>query len=83
MKKYTNLNIIILLFFLLLYYFMYLDFGAHSQMLLTISTFLFAIFMGFFISRQGVRYSVIRDQITGFDGEISAIYRKFGYQRFY
>ena len=73
------MNTIIFLFFLLLYYFIYVYFGEHPQMLLTISTFLFAIFTGFFISRQGARYSAIRDQINIFDGEMSALYRKFGH----
>jgi hypothetical protein len=49
-----------------------------SNIFLTISTFLFATFAGFFISRQGQRYSSIRDQIAEFDGEMSSIYRSFG-----
>jgi hypothetical protein len=53
---------------------------AESQnIFLTIATFLFAIFTGFFIARQGKRYSTIRDQITNFDGEMSAIFRNFGH----
>ncbi|PCI19588.1 hypothetical protein COB64_03540 [Candidatus Wolfebacteria bacterium] len=50
-----------------------------SSTFLTIATFLFAIFAGFFISRQGTRYSTIRDQITTFDGSMSAIFRFFGH----
>ena len=50
-----------------------------SNLVLRTGTFLFAIFTGFFIARQGTRYSSIREQITSFDGEISAIYRKFGH----
>ena len=61
----------------------YVGFGdveiSTSQMFLTISTFLFAVFTGFFISRQGIRYSNIRDQITKFDGEATSIYRQFGH----
>ena len=52
---------------------------ALSRTFLTIATFLFAIFAGFFISRQGTRYSNIRDQITTFDGSMSAIYRFAGH----
>lgn len=50
-----------------------------SNLVLRTSTFLFAIFTGFFIARQGTRYSDIREQITSFDGELSALYRKFGH----
>lgn len=49
------------------------------KVFLSISTFLFAVFTGFFISRQGRRYSDIRKQIANFDGEMSAIYRYFGH----
>lgn len=52
---------------------------ALSRTFLTIATFLFAIFTGFFISRQGIRYSSIRDQITTFDGSMSAMYRFAGH----
>ncbi len=63
----------------LLYYFV--DFGVvtFSEIFLTISSFLFAIFTGFFISRQGNRYSEIRDVITHFDGALSSIYRHSGH----
>lgn len=50
-----------------------------SQLLLTVATFTFTIFMGFFISRQGKRYSSLRDGIAHFDGTITAIYRDFGH----
>lgn len=46
---------------------------------LTISTFLFSIFTGFFISRQGTRYMTIREKIANFDGNMSAIYRGSGH----
>lgn len=56
-------------------------FGIVEQygVLLTISTFLFSIFAGFFIARQGNRYSEIRNKITEFDGNISSIYRQSGH----
>lgn len=50
-----------------------------SNLVLRTGTFLFAIFTGFFIARQGTRYSNIREQITSFDGELSGLYRKFGH----
>ena len=61
------------------YYFIPLKIENSSQIFLTIATFLFAILTGFFISRQGSRYSSIRDQITKFDGEMSSIFRQFGH----
>lgn len=42
---------------------------------LSVSTFLFAIFAGFFISRQSARYNEIRNLVSEFDGEVSNIYR--------
>ncbi len=77
MLKYAS--IFIFLTIALIYFFV--QFGAEdfSQIFLTISTFLFAIFTGFFISRQGKRYSKIRDTITNFDGELTSIYRHFGH----
>jgi len=74
------LSVIIFIFLALLYYFMPLGVSAEfSQIFLTIATFLFAIFAGFFISRQGQRYSDIRNQISEFDGEMSSLYRQFGH----
>jgi len=77
MLKY--LAIIIFAAFLVLYFFFPFGSEDYSQVFLTISTFLFAIFTGFFISRQGRRYSAIRDHITRFDGEMSSIYRQSGH----
>lgn len=48
-------------------------------LLLTISSFLFAIFTGFFMSRQSERYSAIREYIADFDGSLTALYRNFGH----
>ncbi|MBI2051070.1 MAG: hypothetical protein HYT31_04720 [Parcubacteria group bacterium] len=44
---------------------------------LTLSTFLFALFTGFFISRQASRYGEIRRLTADFDGNMSGIYRLF------
>ncbi len=46
---------------------------------LSVSTFLFAIFSGFFIARQGSRYSSIREKVASFDGDMQSIYRAFGH----
>ena len=48
-----------------------------ASIFLTVSTFIFAILAGFFISRQNNRYNNIRSTISEFDGNISAIYRSF------
>jgi len=77
MPKY--IIIIILIITSVIYYFFSFGSEESSQTFLTISTFLFAIFTGFFIARQGKRYSIIRELITGFDGEISSLYRHFGH----
>lgn len=50
-----------------------------DKIFLTIATFLFAIFAGFFISRQGSRYSDIRGKIANFDGGMSSTYRSSGH----
>lgn len=72
----------ILIFFIgssVLCYLINFNYIESYQVFLTVSTFLFATFTGFFISRQGKRYTNIRNQITSFDGEMSGIYRQFGH----
>lgn len=57
-----------------LYYF--ISFGeAVDRTFLSISTFLFSIFTGFFISRQAARFNRVRDLVTRFDGVMSNIFR--------
>lgn len=48
-----------------------------SALVITVSTFLFAVLTGFFIARQSNRYNQIREQLAIFDGNLSAIYREF------
>ena len=45
---------------------------------LTTATFLFAIFTGFFISRQSFRHENVRKNISGFDGHITSVFRSSG-----
>jgi hypothetical protein len=52
-----------------------LPFQGDTKTFLTVSTFLFAIFAGFFIARQNTRSSEIRARISRFDGILSYIYR--------
>lgn len=58
------------------YFFLSFGYIDDYEVLLTISTFLFSIFTGFFISKQGSRYSLIRDNLALFDGNLSSIYRQ-------
>lgn len=57
--------------------FYFVSFGAEDtdKIFITISTFFFSIFTGFFISRQGARYSKLREIISTFDGKLSSAYR--------
>lgn len=48
-----------------------------DKIFLTLSTFLFALFTGFFISRQAGRYGEIRRLTADFDGNMSGIYRLY------
>jgi hypothetical protein len=50
-----------------------------GNLFLTISTFIFATFTGFFVSRQSRRYSLIREQLSDFDGTMSSLCRDFGH----
>jgi integrase len=77
MRKQTPF--ILLLCFIVFFVFYYKLTILESEIFstfLSVTTFLFAIFAGFFISRQGNRYSAMRDAIAYFDGEASDIYRQ-------
>lgn len=54
-----------------------LDFGIGDidKVFVTITTFFFAIFIGFFLNRQNARYSKIREIISTFDGKMTSVYR--------
>lgn len=76
MKNYIIWFLLLIVFptFSALYYFV--SFGeAVDRTFLSISTFLFSIFTGFFISRQASRFNRVRDLVTRFDGVMSNIYR--------
>ena len=76
-NKFFDIFLFIVLF--IIYYLTPFKLNVDLGVFLTVATFLFAIFAGFFISRQGNRYSNIRDQISQFDGELSAMYRQLGH----
>lgn len=81
-----NTKILITIFFVFLgfvglYYFSPLA-GISDKTFITTSTFVFAIFSGFFISRQGSRYNEIRKSVSSIDGNFSSIYRLSGHLGF-
>lgn len=71
---------LILLFIILSYIYFTVPVGAENtdRVFITITTFFFSIFTGFFITRQGNRYTKIREIISTFDGKMSGIYRVSG-----
>jgi len=50
----------------------------NSEVFITIASFLFAIFTGFFIARQNTRHMNLRQEIAENDGDFTAIYRSMG-----
>lgn len=56
--------------------FYFVDFSLPvDKIFLSISTFIFSIFTGFFISRQAGRFNRVRETVTQFDGILSSVYR--------
>lgn len=70
--------IVVFLLFISIYYFTPIK-GNYDKTLITISTFVFTICAGFFISRQGSRYSEIRKSVSNIDGNFSSLYRSAGH----
>jgi len=80
MKSYYSIILVLVALPVLssLYYFY--PIGAEvDRVFLSISTFLFSIFTGFFISRQAGRFNKVRETVTKFDGLMSGIYRSTGH----
>lgn len=76
MKNYFTLTLIFVVLPSLSFTYYTLSFGEPvDKLFLSISTFLFSIFTGFFISRQGNRFNKVRETVTKFDGQMSNIYR--------
>jgi hypothetical protein len=76
-----NRNIIIFLSLSFIFFFFfngYVDLSNYQidKVYLTISTFLFSVFNGFFISRQSNRYTEIRNNLSRFDADMSIIFRE-------
>jgi len=78
-KNIPQYLILILFFGLTLLYFRY-NFGAPDtdKVFITITTFFFSIFTSFFITRQGARYTKLREIISTHDGKLSSTYRVAG-----
>ncbi len=74
MKKYFPLTLFILL--AIVYFIFAFDQIGSYEIFLTVASFLFAIFTGFFISRQEKRYTTIRDLIAQYDGAMTSIFRE-------
>lgn len=76
-QKYNLPSTVIVLFLILCFVYFYVDFGAEDtdKIFITITTFFFSIFTGFFITRQGSRYSKIREIISTYDGKMSGMFR--------
>ena len=72
--------LVIILFFVLTYIYFKYDFGAQNtdKVFITITTFFFSIFTSFFITRQGNRYTKLREIISTYDGKMSGVYRVAG-----
>jgi len=62
-----------------LYYYIPFERLKVDGIFLTLSTFLFALLTGFFISRQAGRYGELRKIMAEFDGDMSSLYRAFGH----
>lgn len=78
MKKETFTQFLLLAIFVIfsyVYYMMPQSLPQIDKIYITITTFFFSIFTGFFISQQMSRYSKIRETISNFDGKMSSIYR--------
>ncbi len=79
-QKNTTQYFVLACFFILTFiYYMY-NFGAENtdKIFITITTFFFSIFTSFFITRQGNRYTKLREIISTYDGKMSGIYRVSG-----
>lgn len=72
------ITILSVLFFSFFFFNGYFDFSTYGldKVYLTVSTFLFSVFNGFFISRQSTRYSDIRNNLSRFDADMTIVYRE-------
>lgn len=66
------------LFIVFFFYNGFFDFSLYGldNVYLTVSTFLFSVFNGFFIARQSTRYSDIRNNLSRFDADMTIVFRE-------
>jgi hypothetical protein len=74
-KLISSLFLLFVFFFFFNGYFDFSNYGL-DKVYLTVSTFLFSVFNGFFISRQSTRYSDIRNNLSRFDADMTIVYRE-------
>lgn len=75
-KNFFTIILLTLIFILVTYFSYFNNIGQEfDRVFVTLATFLFSIFTGFFISNQNGRYGKIRDILSQFDGKLSSIYR--------
>lgn len=76
MKNYFTLSLIIIVLPVMSFiYFTTTVASPVDSVFLSISTFLYSIFTGFFISRQAARFNKVRETVTKFDGLMTNMYR--------
>lgn len=76
MKNYVTWSLVLVVLPILSAVYYFVPFGSEvDKIFLSISTFLYSIFTGFFISRQAARFNKVRETVTRFDGVMSNIYR--------
>lgn len=81
MKKENITQLLLLVIFLafsFIYYKLPVVLPQIDKVYITITTFFFSIFTGFFVSQQMSRYTKIREIISNFDGKMSSTYRTAG-----
>lgn len=76
--KQLSITAALLLTFFAFFYFVETLLPEADTTFLSVSTFLFAIFAGFFTSRQSTRHEDLRERIAQFDGNLTSIYRAAG-----
>ncbi len=74
-KKINIFLLLIVAVFVFFYSYNQSSITEFDKVFITLATFLFSIFTGFFISNQNTRYGRIRDTISQYDGKLSGIYR--------
>jgi len=77
-KKVLIIVPLVFIFFLSIYYLTPLNLPELDTVFISITIFLFATLVGFFIARQTTRYGQIISKVTDFDGNMSFLYRSIG-----